>query len=336
MKRIAISALIVGLLFLVSGGPAQAASGVDFTATLGGRNAKSINADAPLRLEPNRPLLVVLKIANGSSKPITVRSVRLDGKVLDITFFGYEVRMDAVIPAKTTASRSVVIDLVDLNDQATGHIPSRLSLLGKNREVLATDRLAVDVRGSLLSVYGAFGLGVGAVTLVLLVGAIVRLATGRLPANRWSRGSRFGIVGLGLGLTATITASAARVLTPDPIKSVSIVLGCGAVLFIVGYLTPTPAPSARRDDDSRGWHGPDDDIDLREDAALVGSRSGSRVEYAPAGQAAGPERAARPTVGRVGPFVADAEADSGRSRETVQRDHPPPPPPTQSPPPHGG
>ena len=43
---------------------------------------------------------------------------------------------------------------------------------------------AVDVRGNARSVYGVFAIGVGGVTLLLLIGLLIRLAAHRLPENR--------------------------------------------------------------------------------------------------------------------------------------------------------
>jgi len=100
--------------------------------------------------------------------------------------------------------------------------------------------LVVDVSGSLLSVYGLFGLAVAFLTILSFLGALVGMARHRLPANRWRRALRFLTPGLGLGLVINFTLSATRVFVPRFGRWVSIVLVSAAVLFILGYLTPAP------------------------------------------------------------------------------------------------
>ena len=75
---------------------------------------------------------------------------------------------------------------------------------------------------------------------MLVIGLALEIAGHRLPQNRWRRGVRFLAPGFGIGLVATFTVSATRLLLPSATVWVPLVLGCGAVAFLIGYLTPTP------------------------------------------------------------------------------------------------
>ncbi|HEY0486102.1 MAG TPA: hypothetical protein VGD72_07625 [Mycobacteriales bacterium] len=238
--------------------PDPANAGVQFTATVNGRDARTIDANVPVRLVPDDGADVVVTATNGGSAPLTVRSVRLDGRVFGLTFFKYTTRVDLELAPGAQGSRHFLVDLDDLGGQATGLLPARLTVLGARHEVLGATDLAVDVRGSVLSLYGVFGIVVGAATLLLLAALLFGLATQRLPANRWSRATRFLVPGVGLGLSLTFTLSALRVLTPNPLTWLALVLVCGGVAFGLGYLSPAPASGEDEEEDDGGDTGEDD------------------------------------------------------------------------------
>jgi hypothetical protein len=196
---------------------------------------------------------VTLAVDNHGTAPLVVRAVRLDGRVLGLSFFTFSSRIDLVVPPGARRERVIDLDLGELGDQATGLIPGTLSLVGPDRAVISEQPLATDVRGSLLSPYGAFGLVVGAVTLVLAAGLAWEIASRRLPGNRWRRGVRFLAPGLGLGLSATFTLSATRALAPGAAVWVPLVLLCGAGAFVLGYLTPIPGSETDRPLEPAGY-----------------------------------------------------------------------------------
>lgn len=252
--RVAGTLAVISLLTLApTQAPAAAAGSVRIDAKVNGRDVIGAAGNRPLRLRGDRPAIVEVDVFNHGSKPLKVRSIRLSGRVLGLTFFSYETRVDMEVAPGASDQRHYALDLNDLAGQANGLLPSRIAVLGQDRQELVGQPFVAEVDGSLGSVYGLFGLGVAAITALLLGGAIFRLATGRLPANRWKRGVRFGTAGLGLGLTATFSMSAMRILVPAPSRSLGLALGSGAVLFVLGYLSPTP---------ERGDAGQDRDIDL--------------------------------------------------------------------------
>lgn len=241
--------VIAALALLVPIAPAHAKEGVRFTAMLDGREVGSINANRPLKLRSDQPLDVSVAVTNDSTEDVTVRSVRLESKVMGLAFFAYETRLDLKVSRGSTEQRRFPIETLDLSDQATGLLPARITLLDAERDLVADRRFAADVQGSLLSIYGVFALLVIAITGVLVGAILVRLAARRLAPNRWRRAVRFGTAGVGVGLSLTFSLSALRLLLPEASRWLPLVLASGAALFVVGYLTPSPYHDGPEDDD---------------------------------------------------------------------------------------
>ena len=240
--RFALLPAAVAILVSIGGAaPAVAAPPVGFHATIDDRDVTKISPNAPLRLPPDQTVIIAVDVTNNTGRELTVRSVNLNGKVMGLTFYAFETRVDLVVPAGATESRKFAVELVGLKGQADGLLPGRLDLLDPHRQVIVSASFASDVRGSLASVYGVFGVLVAIITALLLASALIRLAAGRLSVHRWSRGVRFGTGGLGLGLTLTFSLSAFRVVLPTANSWATILLISTALLFVLGYLTPTPA-----------------------------------------------------------------------------------------------
>jgi hypothetical protein len=234
-------AALAGAVTIATGTAAAADTRSDITwqATIDGRDIVTATSNSPVPLHARQDATVSLTVNNHGTEPVEIRAVRLDGRVLGMSFFTFSTRIDLAVPPGTTQKRVIILDLGELGDQATGLIPGTLSLVGQDRTVILQRPVTTDVRGSLLSPYGAFGVIVGAVTLVLALSLAWEIARRRLPLNRWRRGVRFLAPGLGLGLSATFTLSATRVLNPSASVWVPLVLTSGAAAFVVGYLTPT-------------------------------------------------------------------------------------------------
>jgi hypothetical protein len=231
--------------FLLGTHPAAAASttseaALRWTVSIDGRNVQSADANQPLQLHPDSGARVSIRLENGGGKSIEVRRFRMHGQVMGLTFFSYATDLNVILPAKTHTTRQFEIDLADLSGQANGLIPSQVQLLGPSRLTIAERDFTADVRGSVLSVYGVFGLAVAAITALLIAGLLVVLFSKRrwLPTNRWLRAVRFLPVGIGVGFTLTFSLSATRQLAPSTGLWVSLVAGCGAAAFLIGYLTP--------------------------------------------------------------------------------------------------
>jgi hypothetical protein len=251
----------------VSAAPARAADGVSFSATLNDRPVDRIDSNNPLTMRPQDELRVSVAIRNDTSAPVEVRSVKVDGRVLNMSFFLYNTRIDRTIEPGETGRANVGIDISDLSEQATGLLPARIQLLDRDRNVLAEHIFPVDVRGSLTSTYGLFGILVAIITLLLLATALIRLAMRQLPENRWFRATRFAVPGIGIGMTLTFTLSALRVLVPGGSSWLAFIVVGGLVGLAVGFFTPGPAPEPSRytpDEPALVGAGQSHPIDLRD------------------------------------------------------------------------
>ncbi|NUT46689.1 MAG: hypothetical protein HOV94_05115 [Saccharothrix sp.] len=193
-----------------------------------------------LLLDPAAPARISVTVHNGTDTVRHVKAIRLSGTALGLTFFSYDTTVPFDVPAGQSVTRGFVLDLGQLGGQATGLLPTELEVLDTDRELLASIGTTGDVRGSVWSVYGVFGLAAFALTVLAWAGALVALARRRLPANRWQRGMRFLPAGVGTGLVAVISLSVLRVVAPSPAAEIPFIVGAAAVAFLLGYLTPHP------------------------------------------------------------------------------------------------
>jgi hypothetical protein len=238
---LAIVALVLGSQAIPAAATTTAAPGLEWSATVNGRPVGDVDSNKPLVLGRDSQTVVVLQLTNTGSDPITVRAIRLEGRVMTMTFFRYNTRLDIELAPGASTERRFDLELDDLTDQAVGLIPARLQLLDTNRKVIREDSFPVDVDGSATSVYGLFGLAVAGITAILLGSLLLAIARRRLSRNRWNRALKFLAAGLGLGLTLTFTLSATRLLTPSAAAWLTLVLVLGAAAFAVGYLLPLGA-----------------------------------------------------------------------------------------------
>jgi hypothetical protein len=220
--------------------PATAADGDEarWSVTVDGRDPAGATADTAVPLRPGAGAAVRLSVENPGPAPLEVRALRLEGRVLGLTFFSFVSEVPMTVPAGGRSERNLRIGLEDLRGQATGLVPARLTLLGPGRRSLGTTEFVADVRGSVNSAYGVFGLVVAALTAMFLAGLALEIARLQLPANRWRRATRFLAAGAGVGLTLTFTSSALRVLSPGAGTWVPLVLTCAGIAFVLGYVTP--------------------------------------------------------------------------------------------------
>jgi len=240
-RGIAVSALTAALFLVAAfpGRPAQAADTVKVTGRLAGRTFPA-SAGNPIVLGPDRPILFEVAISNDGSEAVEVRTITLAGRVTALTFFSYQTSVAISVPPHATVTREYSLDLAGLKYQATGLFNARITLLDQQRRPIVSRPMAVDVRGSWRSVYVVFGLILAAGTVASFVLAVRELARHRLSSNRWRRGLRFMIPGIGLALTLIFTSSAFRLYLFGPLAWLPVLLISTAAFFAVGYLTPNP------------------------------------------------------------------------------------------------
>ena len=208
--------------------------------TLLGRSVTGLTDAEPLNLKPDSQVRVRLAVYNEGERPARPFDVRITGSVMGMTFFEYGTRVDATVAPDAVLTKSVVLELDDLAGKGVGRVPTTLSIVDEDGDVLLEQSFSVDVDGSLRSAYGIFGLAVAASTLVLLVSLLLAIWRGLLPENRWRRALRFLPVGSGLGLTLTFTLSALSLLTPSGTWWATFVLAFSAGAFLLGYFLPMP------------------------------------------------------------------------------------------------
>ncbi len=201
-------------------------------------------------LDPRRPATISVAVRNDGDAPAEVRTVRMTGTALALTFFAYETSVVLDVAPGTTETREFELDLSDLSSQVTGLIPTTVSVLGPDRRALASSAATADVRGSVVSVYGLFGLGVLVLTLFSWTAGLWALARRRLPPNRWRRAMRFLPAGVGTGLVAVVTLSVLRLVAPAPAAEIPMVLAAAAAAFLLGYVTLPPEEPASDSDQS--------------------------------------------------------------------------------------
>jgi hypothetical protein len=284
--------LAVGPLLFLSAGAmtsAGASSGVSLVGRINGQPLSTSSESNPVRLYPLRPANIVVTVHNETSSSVHVATVRLSGEVIGLTFFAFDNSVAFTVPPYHSVTNRYSIPLVGLNGQATGLIDGSLSVLNPVQQVVASQGLVADVRGSLASVYGVFGLAVALLTVLAFALVLLELARHGLPANRFRRGLYFVVPGLGLGLVLVFTLSATRVFVPSVGHWVPLVIVSAIIFFVVGFLTPDPRIEE------------DDDV-------LVETLAASRTVVLPT-TATAPQHAARtsPLQGEPGADAATPE-----------------------------
>ncbi|MFB7717697.1 hypothetical protein [Nocardia sp. NPDC056100] len=241
-SRALAGALAVFLSAAVLFGPAAAfaADGVRANASIEGRAIAGADARNPVRLDPAKVSQVTVEVVNGTAKPVTVRRVDLAGHILGLNFFSYSTSVELTVAAGKSGKLTYRLDPAGLDGQATGLIGADLTLIGSDGKPLTNTHTVVDVRGSLVSVYGLFGIILAVLTLLAIADAALTVARHRLSANRWQRGLRLLAPGIGIGLMIGFTASVVRWWVPGTALWLSLAGATAALFFLAGYLSPTP------------------------------------------------------------------------------------------------
>ncbi|SES04711.1 hypothetical protein SAMN05216188_12097 [Lentzea xinjiangensis] len=193
-----------------------------------------------LVLDPSDTAKVSVTVRNGTDTVQRVKTVRISGTALALTFFAYDTTVPFDVPPRSAETRSFPLDPSDLGSQAIGLLPVTIEVVDVRRETIASVGTTGDVKGSLWSVYGAFGLAVLVLTALSWTAALIALARRRLPANRWQRAMRFLPAGIGTGLVAVISLSVLRLVAPSPAAEIPFIVGAAAVALLLGYVTPHP------------------------------------------------------------------------------------------------
>ena len=193
-------------------------------------------------IDPGQPVSLLITAANNGQNPQHVRTIRFSGGVLGLSFFGYDTAMPFDVAPHEIATRTLVLDLGGLRNQAVGLMPAAVELLDEGGTALGTADTVTDVGGSLLSLYGALG-------VVLLVFAVAAWVSGLRALGRrehqvrrgWAIG-RFLPAGIGTGLLAVVWLSIFRVVSPQPLTALAVVVAGVLVSTIAASIAARPEP----------------------------------------------------------------------------------------------
>ncbi len=199
--------------------------------------------ETPVKVDAAVPTPLRIRAENRGADPAEVTGLRFEGKVIGVPVFRCDVVSPLLVSPGEAVETSFEIEAACLKDQATGLVPAVVTVYGSGRVPLARWTVALDIAGSLKSVYGLTGVFVVALTGFALASLLAALIRQRLPRNRFSRALRFTTVGIGLGFSLVFVLASAAVLIPDAENWVPLVSIPTIVLTIGGFLSPTPSRS---------------------------------------------------------------------------------------------
>ncbi|TDQ01549.1 hypothetical protein [Labedaea rhizosphaerae] len=241
MRRLVAALAVLAAPALAAAAPAAAdpnsiALSVTVTA-----NGQPLGAQT-VSIDPDQPVSLLITAANNGQNPQHVRTIRFSGGVFGLSFFGYDTAMPFDVAPHELATRTLVLDLGDLRNQAIGLMPASVELLDQGGTSLGSADAVTDVRGSLLSLFGALG-------VVLLVFAAAAWTSGLRALGRrehqvtrgWAIG-RFLPAGIGTGLLAVVWLSIFRVVAPAPLPALGVVLGGVLISTIAASIAARPEP----------------------------------------------------------------------------------------------
>jgi hypothetical protein len=232
------------LVVLVTGGmhtpQAGATNDVSFSSAMNGQPAATSSDAHPAQLYPDKLAHVHIRVSNNSSSTLHIATVRFEGQVVGLPLFSFDTGVNLFVPPGDTKSLTFPVALTSVGSQATGLIVATITLIGTNGGGLASQSLVTDVHGSLVSVYGLFGLAVLVLTALSLALALLSMARHTLPQNRWLRGVRFLIPGFGVGLVLTFTLSAFDIFAPSAGHWLPLLVVPTLIGLLIGFLTPAP------------------------------------------------------------------------------------------------
>lgn len=212
---------------------------LDIEATIDEIDLRDADAANPL------PLSIVeselnMTMVNTSDTVQAVRYLRLEGEMLGLTFLTYTTRIAVELEPGETREVTVPLDFFDIDSQAHGYLRAKLALYapGADRELLATEDFAVDVRGSVTSTMALFALLLFAATAGSIYLNLQGLARRTLPTNRFRRAARFAASGLGVGMLLTVAFSVLRIFPLPSVAWWPLVIVPTVLAFAAGYAAP--------------------------------------------------------------------------------------------------
>lgn len=260
--------LLAAIVLLAACGSDAPAERLDVSASIDGRPIADATAGSPLRLDPADESVLALDLTNTSDEAVEVHRVRLEGELLGLNFLTYDVRVSVPVAPGEQRSVEVPLDFFDLEQQASGYLRAFVRTYDRDETRLSNDEFALDIVGSATSTMTLFALLLLVLTIISAVRNLRDTSTGRLPDNRFQRGLRFALTGLGVGLLISVAFSILRIFPLPAAGWVPLTVIPTVAGFVFGYVATGGTRGAEPDDEP--W---DDDLDAAEIAADVANRS---------------------------------------------------------------
>jgi hypothetical protein len=247
-----LTVIAIGVAILVSACGADDPDAVlDVDAAIDGVLIADSGPGDPQRIDPAIESVLSMTITNVSDETVEIGHVRLEGEMLGLTFLTYDTRLPLALEPGATRELAVPLDFFDLESQASGYLRSwvRLYADDADRTRLSSDEFVLDVRGDTLSTMSIFAILLLLVTALSLAHNLWALRRGTLPPNRFVRGLRLAVTGLGLGLLVSVVFSVLRIFPLPTTGWIPLTVLPVAIGFGIGYLLPGFVDDDVEDDD---------------------------------------------------------------------------------------
>ncbi|HEX5616031.1 MAG TPA: hypothetical protein VFZ83_12835 [Acidimicrobiia bacterium] len=221
-------------------------------AEIDGRDLASGTRDNPIVLEPDPEVPFTLTVRNNSDETVDLRFFRFELMTLGLNWWHYDLRAHVEVPPRAVRTISEPLDFFHADETGKGYIESKLALYDLDRERVALQPFAFDVKGDVTSTIGLFTIFMLALGIICIVEILVRWFRRRLPGNRFLRAVTFAFAAAVLAVTFVVGAAVLAIVlwsssTYVPIIAIAILVG-----FVLGFLSPGPEyATADEDADQR-------------------------------------------------------------------------------------
>lgn len=223
---------------------AQATSGTGeieiLSAIIDGRELETGTRDNPIVLEPDPEVPFSLTVRNAGDETVDLRFFRFELMTLGLNWWHYDLRAHVEVPPRAVRTISEPLDFFHADETGKGYIEAKLALYDMDRERVALQPFAFDVKGDVTSTIGLFTILMLALGIICVVEILVRWFRRRLPGNRFLRAITFAFAAAVFAVTFVVGASLLAIVlwssaTYVPIIAISILVG-----FVLGFLSPGP------------------------------------------------------------------------------------------------
>ena len=261
MRRPLLVLLAITAIVLAGCGGGETSDQLQVTAAIDDQPLADATSRSPVPLDPERESTLRLTIDNPSDSSVDLERVRLEGELLGLNFLTYDVRVRTTIAAGQSTTLDVPLDFFDLEQQASGYLRAHVRTYDASDVRTSSNEFAVDIKGSATSTMNLFAYALLLLTVAGVAKNLRDTLRGRLPENRFHRGIRFLVPGLGFGLLLSVAFSVLRIFPLPAAGWVPLTLIPAVGAFTLGYLfTPSPPDDESVDEDREADDLDDDDL----------------------------------------------------------------------------